>query len=122
MPLFRQRSPPQFIEMLAGITRLRLNQKAELSVRVGGHPKPNVYWFKNNVQLRNCRGTRILSDKQGRHALVFDEVSFHEQGEYRILATNSHGERIECTTTIKVIQVYVFLYISLGSPYFENIT
>lgn len=77
-------------------------QKAELSVKVTGYPKPNIKFTKNEKVVKED-GSRIrLIEEDSTFKLIIKETDSSDSGKYKCIATNEWGEDYsEAELTVK---------------------
>ncbi|CAG2158572.1 unnamed protein product [Oppiella nova] len=93
--------PPVFKSKLENVEIVE-GQRAELAVTVGGYPKPNVKFTKNEKQVKEDSRVKVTEDKEGSFKLVINESSSLDSGKYKCIASNEWGEETsEAELTIK---------------------
>ena len=93
--------PPKFIKALSDQGAI-CGKPATLSVEVEGQPEPDVNWTVDDEEIFEDEG--IAFTQEGRvHSLVFKETVEEDEGVYKCLAKNAHGE-IECSAKFTIAQ------------------
>lgn len=60
-----------------------------LSCSTSGHPRPDIYWFKDLIELRMGDNVQLIEDGQ---MLTILQSGVDDAGEYYCLAKNIAGE------------------------------
>jgi hypothetical protein len=88
-------SKPEFSKGLKDVNSVK-NDSAKLQVTVGGAPRPEVQFFKDNQPIDvGGAGDRVRIEADpstGNYSLVIDYCKPEDHGEYTCVATNAHGE------------------------------
>lgn len=74
---------------------LYLNLDLALECIVDGLPKPNVAWFKDNIQIWTHDNINLKNDNQ---ILVINRARIEDKGVYRCEASNRAGVEVRSTT------------------------
>ena len=81
---------PKFIKQLLDQAAV-CGTPAALSVEVDGKPDPDVSWTVDDEEIFEDEGIAFTQDGQV-HSLVFKETVEEDEGVYKCIARNSHGE------------------------------
>ncbi|NXJ85231.1 IGFN1 protein, partial [Trogon melanurus] len=84
-----QGQPPRFLVALKPHV-VTTGSECRMSCAVGGHPPPKITWYKDNKDLSNDPAYFCTNDF-GVCSLVVLGVTKHDEGEYRVEATNELG-------------------------------
>ncbi|XP_054168063.1 obscurin-like [Oppia nitens] len=92
---------PSFDKELPKQIDLEEKQPLTLSVKVDGHPTPEVKWTKDGSPLRTSNNVIIEQKPDGTQTLKIIEAKPEDTGSYSLRATNISGQ-ISCSTAVKV--------------------
>lgn len=86
-------SRPRIIEKLQNVESV-IGESGIFRIRVLGTPKPEVEWFKDDVQIES--EGRFIAEKEGRgyFSLTINDIVAEDEGLYKCVATNELGEVI----------------------------
>lgn len=65
---------------------------ARFDLQLGGHPKPTVEWFRNNVKITDGGKFKII-EKDGIFTLIISGLIPSDSGIYKCVASNEAGKR-----------------------------
>lgn len=85
-----KREKPLFIDGLKP-TALDDGKPGKLEAKVGGFPKPEIQWLKDDKPITDPR-LKVETKPDGTTALKIDSVKPEDAGEYAIVAKNDLGE------------------------------
>ena len=83
--------PPEFIEQLNDQT-VNEFEKVTFTVKVKGKPEPSIKWLKSRKEITSSDNIEIISN-ENEHSLILPSASMKDQGQYKVIAKNSDGER-----------------------------
>ncbi|ESO99782.1 hypothetical protein LOTGIDRAFT_141571, partial [Lottia gigantea] len=87
---FSSMIPPSFTEKLSRHEASE-GQPVKLTVRVSGHPPPQVTWMREGSKLVSSRDFEIVQEGDI-HSLYIPEVFYEDSGKYTVKAENPAGE------------------------------
>ena len=95
------KAPPVFKSKLESVDALE-GQKAELTVKITGSPKPKVNFTKDEKVVKDD-GSRVrILEEEGTFKLIIKETISSDSGKYKCIAVNEWGEESsEAELTIK---------------------
>ena len=82
--------PPYYIHELKDY-EVQENDSLEITVQVGGAPRPDVKWYKNGKVIKNSSRVRIIYEED-KHKLILDDLKQDDSGEYSCVASSVAGE------------------------------
>lgn len=85
-----QLTPPRITRKLPAELRKQEGQVAKFEFNVTGNPEPEVYWYKDNMLLKNTPDTRLTSES-GLNTLVIPEIFPEDCGMYKVVVRNPLG-------------------------------
>ncbi|XP_017890129.1 obscurin isoform X5 [Ceratina calcarata] len=76
---------------------------AKMEVKVLGKPKPELQWFKNGEEIiPDGQRIKLVSLPDGTEALVIENVTPEDAGEYQVIAGNTEGTS-NCKGTLSIL-------------------
>ena len=100
-------TPPKIIRRLAPELRRPEGQAMKFDVTITGNPEPEVFWYKDNLLLKNTPDTRLTSEN-GVHALVIPEIFPEDNGLYKVVAKNFLG--VDESICRLIVQGFSFVF------------
>ena len=82
--------PPSFTERLYDIS-IKEGEPVKLTVRVAGHPAPEVTWYREGSQIISSPDFEIVQEGDI-HSLYIPEVFYEDVGKFTAKATNVGGQ------------------------------
>uniref|UniRef100_A0A663M9I2 Ig-like domain-containing protein n=1 Tax=Athene cunicularia TaxID=194338 RepID=A0A663M9I2_ATHCN len=101
-------APPKFLRLISDYSTF-VGASACFHCLVTGSPHPSIHWYKDGVLLEGDRYLFAGND----HSLILPYAGVQNEGEYRCVASNVHGE-ITCSAHLHVRQRIP------GVPYFAR--
>lgn len=92
-------TPPSFTENLQP-HHVREGQPVRLTVRVAGHPRPNVTWYREGSRLISSPDFEIIQEGDF-HSLYIPEVFYEDSGKFTVMAQNPAGQA-QCSAEVHV--------------------
>ena len=84
---------PKFIKGLENTT-VPCGNTIRLTVKVDGHPKPDVKWTVNGCEIISSPDFIVEELPQGVHTLTIPHILLTDTGRYSVTARNDVGEAI----------------------------
>ncbi|XP_041477176.1 myosin light chain kinase, smooth muscle-like isoform X3 [Lytechinus variegatus] len=84
--------PPSFLEPLKDTAVLE-ESSAMLKCKVVGEPEPEIYWYKDGVELKDGRKYKLDFPDDEVAVLIVKEAGLEDAGEYTCKAVNSAGTK-----------------------------
>jgi hypothetical protein len=75
-----------------------------LNVTVGGCPKPEVIWYRNEFKLSKEDKARVEEPMEGQFYLALKQADRHDSGVYVIKASNAYG-KVEARFEVQIVDV-----------------
>lgn len=97
-------SPPEFRVQMHDMT-IKVGEPATLDCHVSGFPRPNIYWQKNGVRMKDSARWKFISEED-HYTLLIYEVRESDQGKYECVVTNKLG-KATCSARLEVHRVEV---------------
>lgn len=91
--------PPHFKERLT-TKAVREGESVKFTVRVAGHPAPEVTWFRGGVKITHSNDFQISQNGEI-HSLYIGEVFCEDSGKLTVKAENKAGQS-QCTAELIV--------------------
>lgn len=85
--------PPKFTKELTRAV-VEVGQSTRMEARVKGDPCPDIKWYKDDIALKTSDRIRTNRLEDGTLTLEIDNVTEEDLGLYKILASNSAGDKI----------------------------
>lgn len=82
--------PPSFTERLYDIS-IKEGEPVKLTVRVAGHPPPEVTWYREGSQIVSSPDFEIVQEGDI-HSLYIPEVFYEDAGKFTVQAKNVGGQ------------------------------
>uniref|UniRef100_A0A8C0FNZ2 Ig-like domain-containing protein n=1 Tax=Bubo bubo TaxID=30461 RepID=A0A8C0FNZ2_BUBBB len=82
--------------------KMKMEEGARLSVTVTGSPTPKIHWFFNRMKLTPSMDCKLVFAGND-HSLILPYAGVQDEGEYRCVASNVHGETT-CSAHLHVRQ------------------
>ena len=96
---------PRISPKLPTVIRRSEGEPIKLEVNIIGNPAPEVFWYKDNILLKNTPDTRITADvtpEKDVHALLIPELFPEDNGLYKIIARNLLGtDESDCRLVVE---------------------
>ncbi|KRY70707.1 Muscle M-line assembly protein unc-89 [Trichinella pseudospiralis] len=89
--------PPEFSTALH-YQKVNEGEQAVLMCTAKGHPKPEIYWYKNDQQIQEDEHFQIRRESDGRQKLIIVETVVDDQAKYTCEAINTVGKSTTETT------------------------
>uniref|UniRef100_A0A8C3Q603 Uncharacterized protein n=1 Tax=Geospiza parvula TaxID=87175 RepID=A0A8C3Q603_GEOPR len=90
---------PVFLKQISDV-EVWQGDVARLSVTVTGSPTPKIQWFFNGRKLTPCMDCKLVFVGND-HSLILPHAGVQDEGEYRCVASNAHGET-SCSAQLHV--------------------
>lgn len=91
--------PPSFTEKPKS-TSVTEGNPVKFTVRVAGHPPPEVKWFREGAQIVSSPDFEIIQEGDI-HSLYIPEVFYEDAGKFTVTAKNPAGQD-QCTAELRV--------------------
>lgn len=91
---------PEFVSVLSDLVANE-SEDIALSVKVSGHPKPVVNFYKENKRIQNIDGISIKGSDDGTWSIVIEDAGPPDSGVYECKALNDLGE-VHCACDVHV--------------------
>ena len=85
---------PSFESVLPGEATIVLGESLKLAAQIGGQPKPETKWFKDDHPIQEGDRVNISSSTSQKVALEIESVRSEDAGRYTLIASNDQGEVI----------------------------
>ena len=96
---------PRISPKLPPLIRRSEGEPIKLEVNIIGNPAPEVFWYKDNILLKNTPEIRLLADvtpEKDVHALLIPELFPEDNGLYKIIARNLLGtDESDCRLVVE---------------------
>ena len=110
--------PPSFTERLYDIS-IKEGEPVKLTVRVAGHPTPEVTWYREGSQIISSPDFEIVQEGDI-HSLYIPEVFYEDAGKFTVQAKNIGGQA-ETSANLNVTGMnHSFAMIYLYEPHQEK--
>ena len=99
-PVFRK--VPQDQEVAEG-------QLCRFDSIVSGRPMPELFWYRDGVQVHDTPAHKIVVNENGIHSLIIDSTRKSDAGHYTCIARNRGGEdqfQVRLNVTRKYQDIY----------------
>ena len=91
---------PEFLEKMKDLNTFE-GDSALFSVKVQGHPQPDVQWFTSDREITTDERFVVDSMSDGRHTLTIKECDAKDKGRYKCVASNVVGKAV-CSAGLTV--------------------
>ena len=95
-----EQSKPEFSEKLKDVSTFE-GDIAVFSVKVQGHPQPEVQWFSPEREIATGERFVIDSTGDGRHTFTINDCKTKDKGRYKCVASNVVGKAV-CSAGLTV--------------------
>ena len=84
---------PKFVKELTR-AEVEIGQSAKMEAKVIGTPSPEIKWYKDDIAIKTNERIRTKRADDGTLTVEIDNVTEEDLGLYKVLASNSAGEKI----------------------------
>lgn len=91
---------PEFLEKMKDLSTSE-GDSAVFSVKVQGHPQPDVQWFTSDREITTDERFSVDSMSDGRHTFTIKDCDAKDKGRYKCVASNVVGKAV-CSAGLTV--------------------
>ena len=91
---------PEFVEKMEDLNTFE-GDSAVFSVKVQGHPQPEVQWFTSDREITTDERFVVDNVADGRHTFTIKECEAKDKGRYKCVASNVVGKTV-CSAGLTV--------------------
>ena len=91
---------PEFVEKMKDLNTFE-GDPAVFSVKVQGHPRPEVQWFSSGREVTTDERFVVDSLADGRHTFTIKDCDANDRGRYKCVASNVVGKAV-CSAGLTV--------------------
>ncbi len=95
-----EQTKPEFVEKMKDLNTFK-GDSAVFSVKVQGHPQPDVQWFSANREITTEDRFVVDSTPDGRHTFTINDCDSKDKGRYKCVASNVVGQAV-CSAGLTV--------------------
>lgn len=95
-----EQTKPEFVEKMKDLNTFE-GDSAVFSVKVQGHPQPEVQWFSSNREITTEERFVVDSMPDGRHTFTINDCEAKDKGRYKCVASNVVGKAV-CSAGLTV--------------------